>query len=306
VIWLFDGVLVGLILVLAWRCLQTEDLFQAVVLFMALGLLIALAWTRLHAADAALAEAAIGSGLAGALLLSTLSRLNAESALPVSHQTWLVWPWRLVWLGLAGGLALALSTLPLTEDGLAALSYQALPDSGVAHPVTAVLLNFRAWDTALELAVLLWAWLVQRSLAEEPSVPLYPLQGAVLTVGVRALMPLMVLVAAYLLWRGSFAPGGAFQSGAVLAAALVLWWLAYGHYPSWHSEAWVKLSWVVGFWVFMLIGLLGAALGFGFMGYAPAQAGGLILLIEIVATVSIASALAWMFSGRVPLHGVRP
>lgn len=105
-IWLLDGVLVALILVLAWRCLQTEDLFQAVVLFIALGLLIALAWTRLHVPDAALAEAAIGSGLAGALLLSTLSRLNAEVALPVSNQAWLVWPWRLVWLGLAGGLAL--------------------------------------------------------------------------------------------------------------------------------------------------------------------------------------------------------
>ena len=35
----------------------------------------------------------------------------------------------------------------------------AMAQSGVDHPVTAVLLNFRAWDTLLELAVLLLALL---------------------------------------------------------------------------------------------------------------------------------------------------
>ncbi len=72
----FDGALVVTLLWLAWRLLSTAELFKAVVLFIAFGLLVALAWVRLGATDVALAEAAIGAGLAGALLLSALNRMG--------------------------------------------------------------------------------------------------------------------------------------------------------------------------------------------------------------------------------------
>ena len=68
----FDGLLLLVIVVLAWRSLNDHDLFRAVIKFIALGLLIAVAWVRLRAPDAALAEAAVGSGLTGALILSAL------------------------------------------------------------------------------------------------------------------------------------------------------------------------------------------------------------------------------------------
>lgn len=74
--WLFDAVLVLTLLGLAWRALTTPDLFRATVLFVAFGLLVALAWARLRSPDIALAEAAIGAGLTGALFLSTLGRLQ--------------------------------------------------------------------------------------------------------------------------------------------------------------------------------------------------------------------------------------
>ena len=61
---------------LAWRALRSPDLFTAIVLFIAFGLVMALAWVRLQAPDVALAEAAIGAGLTGALLLAALARLN--------------------------------------------------------------------------------------------------------------------------------------------------------------------------------------------------------------------------------------
>jgi uncharacterized MnhB-related membrane protein len=50
--------------------------FRAVISFIALGLLIAVAWVRLRAPDVALAEAAVGSGLTGALVLSALVRMR--------------------------------------------------------------------------------------------------------------------------------------------------------------------------------------------------------------------------------------
>ncbi len=74
--WMFDGVLVITLLWLAWRALRSPDLFKAIVLFIAFGLVMALAWVRLQAPDVALAEAAIGAGLTGALLLAALARLN--------------------------------------------------------------------------------------------------------------------------------------------------------------------------------------------------------------------------------------
>jgi len=72
----FDLLLVPALLWSAWRCLATPDLTRAVVLFIVFGLLMALAWARLAAPDIALAEAAIGAGLTGALLLDALGALR--------------------------------------------------------------------------------------------------------------------------------------------------------------------------------------------------------------------------------------
>ena len=74
----FDLVLGIGLLSLAWLSLSSADLFKAVVLFIAFGLLLALAWVRLAAPDVALAEAAIGAGLTGALLMAALARLRAD------------------------------------------------------------------------------------------------------------------------------------------------------------------------------------------------------------------------------------
>jgi uncharacterized MnhB-related membrane protein len=74
--WVFDLTLGGSLLWLAWRALACPDLFKAIVLFIAFGLLMALVWVRLQAPDVALAEAAIGAGLTGALLLAAFARLK--------------------------------------------------------------------------------------------------------------------------------------------------------------------------------------------------------------------------------------
>lgn len=73
----FDLVLCLTLVWLAWHVLAGTETFRAVVLFISFGLLMALAWVRLQAPDVALAEAAIGSGLTGALFLSALRRLTS-------------------------------------------------------------------------------------------------------------------------------------------------------------------------------------------------------------------------------------
>lgn len=72
----FDIVLVVLLLWLAWRALSTENLFKGVVLYIAFGLAMALTWVRLEAPDIALAEAAIGTGLTGVLLLDAVRHFS--------------------------------------------------------------------------------------------------------------------------------------------------------------------------------------------------------------------------------------
>ncbi len=64
---------------LAWRVLSARDLFAAAVLFVAFGLVMALAWTRLRAPDIALAEAAIGAGLTGALVIDAIGQLEPRA-----------------------------------------------------------------------------------------------------------------------------------------------------------------------------------------------------------------------------------
>lgn len=74
---LFFDLMLGLGLVLAaLGALWSRSLFRAVVLFVVFGLLVALAWVRLEAPDVALAEAAIGAGLTGALLLDAVGHLR--------------------------------------------------------------------------------------------------------------------------------------------------------------------------------------------------------------------------------------
>jgi uncharacterized MnhB-related membrane protein len=74
--WAFDASLALGLLWIAWRAVSTSELFEAVVLFVSFGLLMSLAWMRLGAPDIAMAEAAIGAGLTGALLMTALAGLD--------------------------------------------------------------------------------------------------------------------------------------------------------------------------------------------------------------------------------------
>ena len=76
--WTFDVLLIALLLVLAWQAIGGASLFRSVVLFIAYGLVMALAWVRLGSPDIALAEAAIGAGLTSVLLLAAVRRMEGR------------------------------------------------------------------------------------------------------------------------------------------------------------------------------------------------------------------------------------
>jgi energy-converting hydrogenase B subunit D len=78
--WFFDALLTATLVGVAVRALAAEDLVTAIALFVAFGLLMTIAWVRLSAPDIALAEAGIGTGLTGGLLLAALARLRRADA----------------------------------------------------------------------------------------------------------------------------------------------------------------------------------------------------------------------------------
>lgn len=178
-----------------------------------------------------------------------------------------------------------------------------LDASGMAHPVTAVLLNFRGYDTLLEVMVLLVALLgmlaqVQREgqwqAAEYRAAPPFHLQ--VLQWLAQLLVPLMILTAGYLLWAGAHRAGGAFQAAAVLAGAGVMLNLA-GLLPAWTN---LKLGLRVGLASGLLFFLAAAAAMAlvpqgRLLQYPPDQAGILIVLIESGLTLSLGLILAGLF-----------
>lgn len=82
----FDAIFALLLVWLGWRAVSDVDPLRAVVKFIVLGLVMALCWLRLGAPDVALAEAAVGSGLTGALLLIALRRWREGRAGSVGSQ----------------------------------------------------------------------------------------------------------------------------------------------------------------------------------------------------------------------------
>ena len=301
-LFLLDLLLATLLLVLAGAALHSRSLRQAIILFVVFGLVTALVWARLKAPDVALAEAAIGSGVAGALLLAALrDRRPGHGNGPAQRRpAWQVLS--VTYLVIGAGLTAAWAFLGTQANqdvpGLGSLVQEELDNSGVSNPVTAVLLNFRAYDTLLELAVLFAALLGVLALGPERPAP--RAAGLVVQHLVAWLTPLLVVSAGYLLWVGAHAPGGAFQAGALLAAAGIVVRLSGSPHTGLPRGAWLRLVAVGGCGVFMFVGLASMAGGNNLLQYPGDWAGSLILLIEVFATLSIAASLLLVYLGGQP------
>lgn len=297
---LVDALLALGLLWLAWQVVAGRNLFRSIVMFAVFGLTMAVVWARLGSPDLALAEAAIGAGLTGAMLMLAYRRLVAirpeRAVQPLVRRSRLALP-----LGMASGalvfaLGWAVLQVPLPQDGAGEAAAAALVDSGVGNPVTGVLLLFRGYDTLLEMAVLLVAWLGAKAVqpVARPPAPATPMPTPLLEGLLAAVVPGAVLIGGYLLHAGGQAPGGAFQGGAVLAAAGVLLALAGRLGPIRDPLPLQRLLLVLGVLAF-------AGLGWSMVpaGAAPMSLPGVwaVYAIEAAMTVSIGMTLLLLFLG---------
>lgn len=294
-----DITLCALILGVGMASVAGSGVFRAVIFFITYGLLLAIGWARLGAHDVALAEASISAGLTGVLLLAAygrMRRLDADEEPPLRFAP----PAAVVAAGVAFGLGWAWFALPApTAPGLSL----AMTQAGVANPVTAVLLNFRAWDTLLEsivlLAALIGLWMLSRDQAWDKPLGMrhHARPGGVLAGFGRILPPIGLVFGVYLVWAGTETTGGAFQGGTVLAAVCLVTIMAgVLRAPRVEQAGW-RGAVVLGPGVFLFAGLAGAVFSAGFLTLPPALAKPAIVTIEAALTVSIAVTLVLLVTG---------
>ncbi len=203
-------------------------------------------------------------------------------------------------IALLAALSWAAVSLPTKPTGLTEASLAKLSESGVTNPVTAVLLNYRGYDTLLEVGVLLLAivgvWSLRRG--EWPAADLHdrPLLLSLL----RVVLPVLVLAAGYLLWIGAFAPGGAFQGGALLGGALVLVMLGGLARRVVNRKGLLRAGLVLGVLVFATICAVTQLLTGGLLQYPAGSGDQWIMVIESAAMISIGLTLGLLYLGGRP------
>ena len=196
----------------------------------------------------------------------------------------------------ASAVMLAAIVSTPAAEGLRAPAMAELAETGVSNPVTAVLLDYRGYDTFLELVVVALAVVGTGAAAPEPADPA-PMTGPVARAAAALLVPAILLVAGYLLWTGSSRPGGAFQAGALLAGGLVLLEATSDGRPAWRLGAALRIGAAAGAAAFLLAGLGALAVSGRFLDYpGPAAAYAMILAVESAAAVSIAICLSALFA----------
>lgn len=196
-------------------------------------------------------------------------------------------------------------TIPGNTPRLADAVARLQEHSGVESPVTAVLLNFRGYDTMLEVMVLLLAVIGAWSLTRAPFSEQMTDTSPVLMGVVRLLAPLMCLVASYLVWQGSHLAGGAFQGGAIFGAAGVLMLVAELPWLRATPARLLRIGLVLGPLLFVGVALFCLFFTGDLLGYPEKAAGWLILLIETACAISIGLTLASLFAGGRPAGEVR-
>ncbi|WP_233800598.1 monovalent cation/H+ antiporter subunit A [Paraburkholderia sp. HP33-1] len=223
---------VGVVLV------RTHTLY-ALVMLSTCGLLVSLAFVRFSAPDLALTQISVEVVTILLLVLAVYFLPALQSAvepLPVRLRNGV--------LALAGGAMLGGVTYKImTSAPVAGIApyflANALPGSGGHNVVNVILVDFRGFDTMVEISVLVVAGLAVKALLrglrlKSPdagpdgrpwSSQSHPLMLAILA---RLMLPLTMLVAVFVFLRGHNLPGGGFIASLIISIALLLQYVANG------------------------------------------------------------------------------
>ena len=131
-----------------------------------------------------------------------------------------------------------------------------------------------------------------------------PFGSEVLDAAARLLVPYILLFALYVLFHGHYGPGGGFQGGTILAAAVILIRLVRGRQPGWGVDRrQAVILAVTGVIIYAGIGFTAILFGGRFLDYGALplpvplpQARSLgILGIEIGVTIAVMGTMILIF-----------
>jgi multicomponent K+:H+ antiporter subunit A len=219
-----------------------RDRFLSVVLVGVVGLVTALTFLGFSAPDLALTQLSVEVVSTVLLLmgLALLPRFTPVESTPARR-------WRDGVLALGAGAGMAwLAWVVMTRDHDSIAWYflaKSVPEGGGTNAVNVILVDFRGYDTFGEITVLgiagvgvmaLLDGLRTRRPGQDPDgrAWTYPTVPLMLRQVAKLILPLALVVSAYIYWRGHNLPGGGFIAGLVTAVALVLQYMALGQDPA--------------------------------------------------------------------------
>ncbi|MGB1950114.1 MAG: monovalent cation/H+ antiporter subunit A [Marinobacter sp.] len=215
-----------------------RERFYALVLLSVVGLLVALGFARFSAPDLAMTQLSVE---VVTIVLLMLALFYMPSWTPIESST--ARRLRDVAIALAAGAGMTVVTLAMLTQPFASISEFFLanskPGGGGTNVVNVILVDFRGFDTLGEITVLaiaalgIYAMLKETALTPPPGDGLghswtrdaYPLMLRQIA---RPMLPLALMVSAYIFLRGHNLPGGGFIAGLITAVALILQYIASG------------------------------------------------------------------------------
>jgi multicomponent Na+:H+ antiporter subunit B len=315
----FGIFLLTLLVIIALAIVRTQNLFVAVMLLGIFSLLLAANFLLLDAADVALTEAAIGAGISTVLFLSALALTGEKEKTS------------------GGGRALSLVTVSVAT---LIVIYATFDKPGFGDPqapvhqhvapwyientpelvdipniVTAILGSYRGYDTLGEVYVVFTAGIgvlfllsaVPTGRSKESLTPLMDDDGLrhylVPRVVGQLLVPFIFLFGLYVQFHGEYGPGGGFQAGAFIAAAVILYSLLEGESSALAALPKRVLLGMVcgGALLYTAVGVVGIALGGNFLDYSVLSADPVsgqqigIILIEAGVGITVTGVLLSVF-----------
>jgi len=172
----------------------------------------------------------------------------------------------------------------------------------VANVITAIVVNYRGFDTLGEVSVLflaslgLGSILYRKHKEGEEEVAILKPSSQLIQAGSKLIFPAILVLGAYVFIHGHLTPGGGFQGGAIIATGLLLMIMAYKDYKVSHNV----LTWVesIAGITFAGIGIIGLVVSHSFLENFLAVgnlndlfSGGIIPIIYIAVGFKVAAEL---------------
>ena len=215
-----------------------RERFYALVLLSVVGLIVALTFARFSAPDLAMTQLSVE---VVTIVLLMLALYYMPSWTPVESS--IGQRIRDIVIALAAGTGMTLITLAMLTQPFSSISEFFLenskPGGGGTNVVNVILVDFRGFDTLGEITVLaiaalgIYAMLKNTALTPPSGDGLghtwtrdhYPLMLRQIA---RPMLPLALMVSAYIFLRGHNLPGGGFIAGLITSVALILQYIASG------------------------------------------------------------------------------